>query len=143
MARPSQPWTYVYARYIEMSSGNNPPSLMKTLEYRKYVRVRRNFPVRLFIKDSNLFIEGFTTNLSQGGALIKSENRHSCEAGAHVFLTLFLPPDITEQKKTIGLQGDAVIIRIDQENESIAVEFINALREFERIDLSDFQEKTE
>jgi Tfp pilus assembly protein PilZ len=126
-----------------MSSGNNHPSLMNTLEYRKYVRVRRNFPVRLFIKDSNLFIEGITTNLSQGGAFIKSKNRHSCQAGAHVFLTLFLPPDFTGQKKTIGLQGDAVIKRIDQENKGIAVEFINALREFERIDLPDFQEKTE
>jgi hypothetical protein len=116
---------------------------MKTLEYRKNVRVWRNFPVRLFIKDSKLFLEGITTNLSQGGAFIKSKNRHSCQAGAHVFLTLFLPHDFTGQNKTIGLQGDAVITRIDLENEGIAVEFINALREFERIDLPDFQEKTE
>ena len=116
---------------------------MKTLEYRKNVRVRRNFPVRLFIEDSNLFIEGITTNLSQGGAFIKSKNRHSCQAGAHVFLTFLLPPDFTGQNKTIGLHGDAVITRIDQKNKGIAVEFINALREFERIDLPDFQEKTE
>jgi hypothetical protein len=126
-----------------MLSGNNPPSLMNTLECRKNVRVRRNFPVRLFIKDSNLFIEGITTNLSQGGAFIKSKNRHSCQAGAIAFLTFFLPPNFTGQNKIIGLQGDTVITRIDQENKGIAVEFINALREFERIDLPDFQEKTE
>lgn len=126
-----------------MLSGNNPPSLMNTLECRKNVRVRRNFPVRLFIKDSNLFIEGTTTNLSQGGAFIKSKNRHSCQAGAIAFLTFFLPPNFTGQNKIIGLQGDTVITRIDQENKGIAVEFINALREFERIDLPHFQEKTE
>jgi hypothetical protein len=41
---------------------------------------------------------------------------------------LFSPPDFTGQNKTIVLQGDAVITRIDQENEGVAVEFINALR---------------
>lgn len=112
---------------------------MKTLEYRKNVRVRCNFPVRLFMEDSNLTIEGITANLSQGGAFIKPKNRHSCQAGAHVLLTLFLPPDFTGQKKTIGLQGDAVITRIDQENQDIAVEFVKALREFEPIKVLDLQ----
>ena len=114
---------------------------MKTLEHRKNVRVRRNFPVRLFIKDSNLFIDGITTNLSQGGAFINSKNRHLCQAGARVFLTLLLPPDFTGQNKTIGLQGEAVITRIGQENEGIAVEFVKALGDFERIDVPDLKQE--
>lgn len=104
--------------------------------------MRRNFPVRLFMEDLNLFIEGITTNLSQGGAFIKSNNRHSCQAGALVVLTFFLPPDLNGHNETIGLQGDAVITRIDQENEGIAVEFTKAFKEFERIDLPDSQEIT-
>lgn len=71
--------------------GNNPAGLMEVRDCRKNIRVRRNFPVRLFMEDLNLSIEGITTNLSQGGAFIKSKNRHSCQAGALVVLTLFLP----------------------------------------------------
>ncbi|MGD8705057.1 MAG: PilZ domain-containing protein [Syntrophobacterales bacterium] len=110
---------------------------MEISEHRKNIRVRRKFPVRLFIEESNFFIEGISTNLSQGGAFIKSKNQHSCQAGALAFLTFFLPPDFTGQNETIGLQGDAVITRIDQENKGIAVEFVKALRGFERIDLPD------
>lgn len=126
-----------------MLSGNNPPSLMNTLECRKNVRVRRNFPVRLFIKDSNLFIEGITTNLSQGGAFIKTKNVHSCQAGALAVLTFFLPPDFTGQNETIGLQGDTVITWIDQENKGIAVEFIKTFREFERVNAPELPEKSD
>jgi len=60
-----------------------------------------------------------------------------------VFLTFFLPPDFTGQRKIIGLQGDAVITRIDQENKGIAVEFIKALREFERINVPDLPQKSD
>ena len=123
--------------------GNNPAGLMEVRDHRKNIRVRRNFPVRFFMEDLNLFIEGITTNLSQGGALIKSKNRHSCQAGALVVLTFFLPPDFTGQNETIGLQGDAVITRIDRENEGIAVEFIKTFREFERIDLPELHEKSD
>ena len=105
--------------------------------------MRRNFPVRLFMEDLNLFIEGITTNLSQGGAFIKSKNRHSCQAGALAVLTFFLPPDFTGQNETIGLQGDAVITRIDQENKGIVVEFIKTFREFERMNVPDLPEKSD
>jgi hypothetical protein len=55
----------------------------------------------------------------------------------------FLPPDFTGQNKTIGLQGDAVITRIDRENEGIAVEFIKTFRELEPIDLLDLHERSD
>lgn len=54
---------------------------------------------------------------------------------ASVVLTFYLPPNFTGQNKTIALRGDAVITRIDQENEGIAVEFIKTFKEFERIDV--------
>ena len=40
---------------------------MAIREHRKNLRVRRKFSVRLFIENSNLFIEGITKDLSQGG----------------------------------------------------------------------------
>lgn len=106
---------------------------MEVREHRENIRVRHNFPVRLFMEDLNLFIEGITTNLSQGGAFIKTKNVHSCQAGALAVLTFFLPPDFTGQNETIGLQGYSVITWIDQENKGIAVEFIKTFREFERV----------
>jgi hypothetical protein len=93
--------------------------------------------------DLNPSIEGITTNLSQGGAFIKSKDRHLCQAGAYAFLTFFLPPDFTGQNRTIGLRGEAIITRIDQENEGVAVEFINALRGFERINVPDLPQKSD
>ena len=114
-----------------------PLHLREARNGRKNVKVRRNFPVRLFNKDLNFSIEGITANLSQARAYIQSRKRHSCQAGALVVLTFFLPPDFTGQNETIGLQGDAVITRIDQENGTIAVEFIKTFREFERIDVPD------
>jgi hypothetical protein len=56
---------------------------------------------------------------------------------------LFSPPDFTGQNKTIVLQGDAVITRIDQENEGVAVEFINALRGFERTNVPTLLQKSD
>jgi hypothetical protein len=126
-----------------MLSSNNPASLMEVLEHRKNIRVRRNFPVRLFMEDLNLFFEGITTNLSQGGAFIKSKNVNSCQAGALAILTFFLPPDFTGQNETIGLQGDTVITWIDQENKGIAVEFIKTFRELERVNVPDLPEKSD
>jgi hypothetical protein len=41
------------------------------------------------------------------------------------------------------LQGDAVITGIDQENEGVAVEFINALRGFDRINVPDLLQKSD
>ena len=57
--------------------------------------------------------------------------------------SLFFELDFTGQNKTIVLQGDAVITRIDQENEGVAVELINALRGFERINVPDLPQKSD
>ena len=115
---------------------------METLDYRNNIRLKRSFPV-LVKHESDLFIEGVTVNLSRKGAFIKLKNRLYFKAHAPAVLTFFLPPDFTGQNKTIVLQGNAVITRIDQENKGIAVEFVNALRGLERIDLPDLQEKIE
>lgn len=102
---------------------------------RKNVRVRRYFSVSLCNEDLNLRVRGITANLSQDGALIRVETSHSLRAGIPVMLTFFLPPEFTGQNKSIGLQGEAVISRIDEASAGIAVEFCKALRQFERVDV--------
>ena len=90
--------------------------------------------VTLFNEKLNLFVQGVTVNLSQHGAFVRSQPHFSFRAGAPITVTVFLPPEFTGQDKAIRLQGDAVILRIDEADEGIAVEFRKALRQFERID---------
>ncbi len=116
---------------------------MKTLDHRKNIRIWRSFQVKLVNEGLDSSFEGIAVNLSQKGAFIKLKNRLSCRAYARTVLTFFLPPDFTGQKKTVVLQSDAVITRIDQENKGIAVEFIRTFREFKRIDLPDLHEKSD
>ena len=116
---------------------------MKTLDHRKNIRIWRSFHVKLVKEGLDFSFEGRTVNYSQKGAFIKLKDGLSFEAHAPAVLTFFLPSDFTGQKKTVVLQGNAVITRIDQENKGIAVEFIKTFREFKRIDLPDLHEKSD
>jgi hypothetical protein len=82
-------------------------------------------------------LEGTTTNLSQKGAFIRTRHYRSFQAGDPGEFTFFLPPYFTGQNKTVGLQGNAVITRVDQDNEGIGVEFIKSLKQFERVNISE------
>jgi hypothetical protein len=82
-------------------------------------------------------LEGNTSDLSQGGAFIKTEGWHLFESGGLTELTFSLPPDFTGMDTPIWLQGDAVISRIDREKEYIAAEFVESFKEVVRIDLPD------
>jgi hypothetical protein len=75
--------------------------------------------------------------LSQKGAFIRTKHYRSFQTGEPGEFTFFLPPDFTGQEKIVGLQGDAVITRIDQDNEGIGVEFIKSLKQFERVTISE------
>ena len=44
-----------------------------------------------------------------------------------------LPPKFTGQKKTIGLQGGAVVARVDEVYKGIAVKFIKKLKQFKPV----------
>ena len=107
---------------------------MKVCEERKFKRVRCNFMVTLLDEKQNLFVQGVTVNVSQNGALVRTNTYYSFQAGTPSTVTVFLPPEFTGQDKIIRLQGEAVISRIDEANRAIAVEFRKALRKFERID---------
>jgi hypothetical protein len=90
--------------------------------------------VTLFNEKLNLFVQGVTTNVSQNGAFVRIQPYYSFRAGTSLTVTVFLPPEFTGQDKTIRLQGEAVISRIDEADKGIAVEFRKPLRQFKRID---------
>lgn len=91
-----------------------------------------------FLKQGiNLTLDGKTANLSQKGAFIRTKYYRSLQAGDPAVFTFFLPPNFTGQDKVVGLQGSAVITRVDQENEGIGVEFIKNLKQFEPVTVAE------
>ena len=110
---------------------------MRTFDQRKSPRIRQSFRMKLLRRGVDYTLEGMTANLSQKGAFIRTKHYRSFQAGEPGEFTFFLPPDFTGQDKTVGLQGNAVITRIDQDNEGIGVEFIKSLKQFERVTISE------
>ena len=107
---------------------------MAARDKRKDIRVTQYLRAKLAKADLPNGIEGETENLSQGGAFVRTSDWGSFQVNERTVVTLFLPPAFSGQKATIGLQGAAIITRIDEENEGVALEFVRSFRQFERID---------
>jgi len=110
---------------------------MRTFDQRKSPRIHQSFRVKFLRQGVEYTLEGTTANLSQKGAFIRTKDYRSFQTGEPGEFTFFLPPDFTGQDKVVGLQGNAVITRIDQDNEGIGVEFIKSLKQFERVAISE------
>ena len=106
---------------------------MRAHDRRKHPRLRKNFQVILCKYGLNFPIEGSSVNISQGGAFIKTKNWRSFKIHDQAVMAVYLPPEFTGQNKTIGLQGGAVIARVDEEKEAIGIQFIKNFRQFEPI----------
>jgi hypothetical protein len=118
--------------------------MMRICNQRRHTRLRKNFQVTLRKRVTGIpdvLLQGNTLDLGQGGAFIKTEGWHLFEPNELLEPIFLLPPDFTGMDTAIGLRGDAVIARIDGENDGIAIEFIKPFRDFERIDLPDLHQK--
>ena len=107
---------------------------MNTRDQRKHVRIHRLFRAKLSKAGVIHPIEGNTENVSQRGAFIKTKDWHSFKPDDKTTITVFLPPIFTGQDATIGLQGSAIISRVDEDNEGVAVEFVENFKQFQRIE---------
>ena len=108
---------------------------MITPDNRKYPRLKQKFEVQIYSQGLNLALDGTSINISQGGAFIKTGTWQSFRIHDMAVLAFFLPPRFTGQDKIIGLQGDAIVSRIDNNHQGIGVEFIRDFRLFELIDV--------
>ena len=107
---------------------------MAARDRRKDIRVTQYFRAKLAKGDVPNGVEGETQNLSQGGAFVRTSDWRSFQVKDRTVVTLFLPPAFSGQEAPIGLRGPAIITRIDEENEGVALEFVRSFRQFERID---------
>ena len=56
-------------------------------------------------------------------------------------ITVYLPPIFSGQDGIIGLQGSARITRVDEDDEGVAVQFLQNFKQFERIEEMDIPGK--
>jgi FHA domain/PilZ domain len=114
---------------------------METHDRRAYARVGH----RLFTKFSKagLYtpVEGVTANISQGGAFVTTDEWEAFRPHERVIVTFFLSPDLTGQDKTLGLQGEGIIARVDREGTGVGVQFASGFDQFAEIELLDIKQK--
>jgi hypothetical protein len=108
-------------------------------------RAHARFGHRLFTKFSKAGIytpvEGMTENISQGGAFVKTDGWEAFQPRERVIVTFFLSPDLTGQDKTVGLQGEGIIARVDRERTGVGVQFASGFDQFAEIELLDINQK--
>ena len=107
------------------------------VEYRQHIRLNQNFLAKLVKFDFDSPIEGVTEDLSQTGTLIKTKHWNTYQLRDKLLITIFLPPTFSGQDLMIGLRGKAVVTRLDQAKDGIAVKFTEKLRQFERVEKTD------
>ncbi|MBW1982465.1 MAG: FHA domain-containing protein [Deltaproteobacteria bacterium] len=107
---------------------------MKAQERRKFRRLDHQFPTMIHCRTGScLSIEGQSMNLSQGGAFVRTKAWHGVRVNDKAVVTFFLPPDFTGHDKTIGLQGEGIITRVDEDNQGVGIKFVKGFKQFEQI----------
>ena len=100
---------------------------------RKCARLIQEFPVRARVLGTPLEVEGVTLDVSQGGAFIVSLSWSAFQANDQTEIQFSLPPTFTGQKRSLFLQGQGIVIRVDGNRVGIAIEFLQELRTFKVI----------
>jgi hypothetical protein len=102
-------------------------------ERREQVRFNRPFVTEVLNLKSQYTARGVTENVSQGGAFVKTKDWRAFQVNDRMMVTFFLPPTHPSQEPIVGLRGTATVIRIDRQNEGIAVEFGTNFQDFEKV----------
>jgi hypothetical protein len=115
---------------------------METRERRRSTRLHRQFPAHIRCR-TGIRADGESENLSQGGALIRTETWDVFKPRDEILITFLLPSEFTGQDRAIGLQGEAVVTRVDPEHQGIGIEFVKSFRQFEQVSVADLPGKAE
>ena len=103
---------------------------MDSFERRKYTRTLNNFRTKIRLTSTSKEVDGVTRDLSQGGAFITTASWLDFRKNEQAEMRLFLPPEFTGQRDTLTLTGPAVITRVEQDRQGVAVKFLKELKAF-------------
>jgi hypothetical protein len=109
---------------------------MEARERRRSTRLHRQFAAHIR-SQTGVRADGESENLSQGGAFINIENWDLFKARDEIIVTFLLPPEFTGQDRAIGLQGEAVVARVDSVRQGVGIEFVRSFRQFEQVSVAD------
>ena len=98
---------------------------------RKNYRLPKRLKTKITVPRTSAEIDGFTDNISQGGAFILSPLFTDLEVDDQVSIGIFLPPKMTGQSQTLILNGPAVVKRTESNKKGVAVQFLINLKAFE------------
>ena len=104
---------------------------MDSFERRKYTRTLNNFRTTIRLTRTSKEVDGVTQDLSQGGAFVTSASWPDFRKNEQAEMQLFLPPEFTGQTDTLTLTGPAVIQRVEQDRQGVAVKFLKELKAFQ------------
>ena len=110
-----------------------PGDSCELVEDRRHPRLSNSFRAKLSKAGLCSQIRGVTTNVSQGGAFIRTKYWNAFQLHDQINVTLFIPPSFSGQERTIGLQGRAAVIRLAEDDDGVAVRFASLFRQFERV----------
>jgi len=95
-------------------------------EKRKHPRIKRSYRIILQRSNGNT-IEGEIVNISEGGALIKLQNRADLDKNEEVILEIYPSQGASETVSTSTIMVTGMIERIEDEKHQIAVTFIKEI----------------
>ena len=103
------------------------------MDRRRNTRLNVQFLSQLRRKGTDFYLEAVTNNVSQIGAFVKTGAWDTFQLSEQVEVTFFIPPSFSGQDMIIGLEGSAVITRLNQGREGIGLEFTKSLSRFDPI----------
>jgi hypothetical protein len=103
---------------------------MDSFERRKDTRTLNNFRTKIRLTRISEEVDGVTLDLSQGGAFVTNASWLDFRKNEQAEMRLFLPPEFTGQEDTLTLTGPAMIKRVEQERQGVAVKFLKELKAF-------------
>ena len=109
---------------------------MKIKKRQENLGFRHKSKVELFKEGMDFSIRGMTEKIGQKSAFIKTKDWQSFQVGDSTILRFILPTDYTA-----GLQGEAIVQEIDQENEGVMVEFVRSFKQLEPVSTPDVSGK--
>ena len=99
-------------------------------ERRAHLRICLKFSARISKPGWFRPVEGATENISQRGAFVRTEDWHAFGVKDQAVVTILLPPSFSGQERTVGLQGKAVVTRVDHQKGGVALRFEREFRAF-------------
>lgn len=102
-------------------------------ERRVYLRIGSKFSAWISKAGWPLPVEGVTENISRRGTFVRTEDWHAFRVKDQTVVTILLPPSFSGQERTVGLRGNAVVIRVDDQKGGVALQFDRDFRAFESL----------